>query len=300
MPFGWLLIFLPKTLVSGRCVGWLLVLISGLLSTASCSTNEPPVVLPQSFLYQGDFFPAFLPAATFAIQSAQGAGQLKLTRYQWPDRQHPGVHQQVLFADSISLTENDLRNFFGALDSVPLLKMTTKQQLGMDGIDVENRVLRNGVSNHFRFWSPKKPSPEHKLIEAVLGLARRKFPLLPQKVYVESLEEYFDFGLPCEIISTRPWEVRIHSVIYGDEKWLSDLQAFLQQLPADQPILIDMTNSHGMSHNCFPLFRAFLTRNAQVIWVCSHAAFPDVEALGVPPSHFAQTVAQGRQLVQAL
>lgn len=172
--------------------------------------------------------------------------------------------------------------------------MRNKEHQYTDGIGVENQVWQNGVHNSFSFQSPKKPSQEHQVVAAVLGLARRKFPLLPQKAYVESLEEHFDFGLPCEITSSAPWEVRIYGVIYGDEKWVKDLQVFLQQLPTEQPILIDMTNSHGMAWKCFPVFRAFLARNERIIWVPSQAALSDVQQLGVPASHIAKTVAQGR------
>lgn len=295
IPFSLLLIFSKKTPLNWLCFGRLLVLANGMLTLASCSTKEANVILPQSFVYQGDFYPSFLPAATFVIETHQEAGQLKLTQYKRPDN-----HQQVLWSDSVELTASDVRTFFLALDSVPLLTMVNKENRYVDGVRVDNQVRQNGLHNSFRFYTPKKPSQEHKVVEAVLGLARRKFPRLPQKVYFESLEGYFDFGLPCEITSYHPWEVRIHGVIYGGEKWLNDLQAFLQRLPSEKPILIDVTNSRGMAWDCFPLFRALLARNKQVIWVPSPEALPDLQQIGVPASHLAKTVAQGQQIVQTL
>ncbi|MGI4865242.1 MAG: hypothetical protein ACRYFZ_15075 [Janthinobacterium lividum] len=293
MPIGRLLDFAIKTRRKWRPVGGLLVLAGGLLGAPACSPPAKQRALPASFRYQGDFYPAFLPAATFSIQTRQGTGQLKLRRYV-----SRSSRQQL--ADSVALTGSDLSFFFAALDSVPVLKMATKEQYGLDGIDVENSVSYNGQHNSFRFWSPKKHSPEHKLVEAVLGLARRKFPRLPQKAYFESLEEYFHFGLPCEITSTNPWEVRLHGVIYGDESYLRELQIFLELLPTNQPVLIDMSNSHGMAHDCFPLFGAFLARNKRVIWVASRAAKADVLQIGVPTDHIVSSITQGRQLVQAL
>lgn len=292
MLFRCLLSFPKNTRPNWQSLGWSLALVSSVIINPSCATKKAQPDLPQSFVYQGDFYPAFLPTATFVIRTHQEAGQLKLTRYK-----SRSSREQLV--DSVALTERELRTFFSALDSVPLLKMTTKEQAGTDGITVENSVSRNGVHNHFRFWSPKKPSQEHQLVEAVLGLARRKF-LQPQKAYFESLEEYFDFGLPCEITSTDPYEVRIHGVIYGEEKWVKDLQAFLQRLPTEQPILIDMTNSHGMASNCFPVFRTFLARNERVMWVPPPAALTDLKEMGVPTRQIAKTVAEGRQLVQAL
>ena len=275
----------------------LLLTGAGSLAVFSCSTNARQAVLPQSFVYQGDFFPAFLSASSFTIQAHQNRGQLKLTCYQ---RQRQDTLRRVAFSDSVALSESDLRTFFAALDSVPLLKMAPKQQMGLDGVDVVNTVSQDGAHNRFQFWSPKKHTREHKLVEAVLGLARRKFSALPQREYFESLEEYFHFGLPCEITSTAPCEVRIHGVIYSDEEWLKNLQAFLQQLPTDQPVLIDMTNSRGMAWDCHPLFRKFLARNSRVVWVPSREALENLEKIGVPPGHIAKTVAEGRQLIDRL
>jgi hypothetical protein len=293
MQCNYLLLVLKRLRFNWQYLSWSLVLASVALTSISCSTKKAQPTLPASFRYQGDFYPAFLPTATFVIQTHQGTGQLKLTRYK-----SRSSHEQLV--DSVVLAERDVRAFFEALDSVPILTMVNKEPLYTDGIGVENQVWQNGVHNSFHFQSPKQPSQEHKVVAAVLGLARRKFPLLPQKAYFESLEEYLDFGLPCEITSSSPWEVRIHSVIYGDEKWLKDLQAFLQQLPTEQPILIDITNSHGMAWKCFPVFRTLLARNERVIWVPSPAALTDIQQMGVPASHIAKTVAQGRQLAQAL
>jgi hypothetical protein len=293
MRFNCLLLFLKQTRSQGQYLAWSFVLASTALTNVGCSAKKVPPALPASFKYQGDFYPAFLPPATFVIQTHQKTGQLKLTR-----AKSRSSREQLV--DSVALGEQDVRFFFEALDSVSLLTMVNKENLYTDGIGIENQVWQNGLHNSFRFSNPKQPSPEQQLVAAVLGLARRKFPHLPHKAYFESVEEYCDFGLPCELTSARPWEVRIHSVIYGDDKWLNNLHAFLQRLPPDQPILIDMTNSHGMAWKCFPVFRAFLARNARVIWVPSAAALTDLQELGVPANHIAKTVAQGRQLVQTL
>lgn len=292
MRFSRLLDFLKPPPLSWQCFGELLVLAGGMLIPVACSTKETQINIPKYFVYQGDFYPAFLPAATFVIQTHQEAGHLKLTRYKQGD-------QQILQSDSVQLTAADVRTFFRTLANVPLLTMVNQENLFTDGVEVRNKVWQNGVPHSFTFYTPRKPSQEHQVVAAVLGLARRKFPLLPQKTYFESLEEYFDFGLPCEVTATHPCEVRIHGVISADEKWLKDLQAFLQQLPTDQPILIDLTNSHGVAWPYFPLFHALLARNKRVIWVPSQAALTDIQQMGVPASHIAKTVAQGRQLVQA-
>lgn len=268
----------------------------GLLFAPACSAPHP---LPQSFVYVGQFEPSFLEDATFVVRSQRGTGHLRLTRYHRPEP--TDTTRYAVFTDSVSLTSQDLQLFFTALDSVPLLSLHTKERLQLDGIRVQNAVTQDGARNAFTFKSPRKTSDpaEHRLVEAVLSLARRKFRSLPQREYFEQLEGYFDFGLPCEITATAPFEVRMHGVLY--DKYMNDgsWSAFLQQLPTGQPILMDLTNSQGMAYCFFPTLRRFLHANPRVFWVPSVAAAEDLQAMGVERGHLASTVAKGRALCQA-
>ena len=173
---------------------WLFVALLGLGFTCSCSTTpvKDEYKGPRAFTYQGDFYPSFMPSCTFVIKTNDGAGRIKLTVFNDRDSL-----RTALFADSSALDENDLRFFFTALDSVPLFKMATRESYGFDGITVYNVVSQDSLHNKFKFWSPrKKGNPQaHKLVEAVIGLSRRKFTSLKQQEYFESLEQYFDFGL---------------------------------------------------------------------------------------------------------
>ncbi|NVO32310.1 hypothetical protein [Hymenobacter lapidiphilus] len=273
----------------------------GLLFSSACSTPNDPATraLPRSFDYVGQFEPSFLEHATFAVRSQQGTGQLRFTRYHRPTPED--TLRYAVFADSVALTLHELREFFAALDSVPLLRMKTGELWATDGIWVQNEVEQDGARNAFGFQSPRKAREpaEHRLVEAVLGLARRKFRTVPQRDYFERLAEYFDFGLPCAITATHPFEVRVHGVVY--DKYVADgsLPAFLQQLPTGQPVLMDLTNSPGMAYGCFPALRRFLRANPRVFWVPSAAAAEDLQAMGVEPGHLAATLAQGRALCKA-
>lgn len=233
----------------------------GLLFASACSAPHP---LPQSFVYVGQFAPSFLEDATFVVRSQRGTGRLRWTRYHRPEP--TDTLRYAVFTDSVALTPQDLQVFFTALDSVPLLKMKTRERLIMDGIRVHNVVAQDGVRNAFSFKSPRKARDpaEHRLVEAVLGLARRKFRTLPQREYFEQLEGYFDFGLPCEITATAPFEVRVHGVLYDNYVDDGSLSAFLQQLPTGQPVLMDLTNSQGIAYGCFPTLRRFLHANPRV------------------------------------
>lgn len=208
----------------------------------------------------------------------------------------------VLFADSAALGKDDVRFFFAALDGVPLFKMATQESYGLDGITVYNVVSQDSLHNKFKFWSPrKKGNPqEHHLVEALIGLSRRKFKSLKQQAYFESLEQYFDFGLPCRVTSTKPFEVRIYGGLsLGDDEALN---TFLHALPTDKHMLIDLTNFNGMGTRFYPLFQHLLKRNPNVVWVASPKAhgFAQLLELGVARGRIDTTMADGRNTIKRL
>ena len=166
------------------------VLFITLALLASCAPNqgEENVKQPQRFRYQGEFIPTFLPECTIGIQANEGAGQIKLTISK------DTASGTVSASDSLSLTAADLALFYTSLDSVRLLELVTNTPSvpGSDGITVYNTVAQDGKQNEFHFWSPQRNSPEHRVAEAVIGLARVKFTTPQQQKYFEELEHYFD------------------------------------------------------------------------------------------------------------
>ncbi len=266
-----------------------LLLIGFLLGTA-CSSEPAQHGRQYQFHYRGEYYPSFMPPCVISIVARDSTQRMTLRAYD--DRRATPV---TIVQDSAHLSSADLTLFFSKLDSIPVLKMRTKeQQLGTDGITVYNAISRDSVQNKFRFWSPRKHSSpqEHKLVEAVLGLARRKFTTQQEQEYFESLEQYFDFGLPCKIVSTNPFEVRMYGSLSSDEE--KDLTHFVQQLPSNQPILIDMRNFEGMGTMFYPLFRRLLARNPRIVWVASKQSLAQLQELGVPAASITTTIADAR------
>lgn len=278
----------------------ILITLLGLGFTCSCSTApvKDEYKGPRAFAYQGEYHPSFMPSCTFAIKTNDGAGRIKLTVFNDRDSLRP-----ALFTDSAALGKDDLRFFFTALDSVPLFKMATKESNGLDGITVYNIVSQDSLHNKFKFWSPrKKGNPEeHKLVEAVLGLSRRKFTSLKQQEYFESLEQYFDFGLPCRVTSTEPFEVRIYGGLSSNEE--EALHKFVHDLPSNKPMLIDMSNFNGMGTMFYPLFRSLVKRNPNIVWVVASPktnGFAQLHEMGISSSRINTTITNGRNQIKHL
>lgn len=262
---------------------------------ASCAQEQEKVKQPQIFRYQGEFYPSFMPECRITIQAHKEAGQIKLTVAKNLES------EKAYTSDSLPLKAKDLALFYNSLDSIRLLELVTNTTSppGTDGITVYNTVTQDGRKNEFHFWSPVKNSPEHQVVDAIMGLAQRKFISQQQQEYFEDLEQYFDHSLPCKITNISPLEVRIYGTVeYMQE---GELVKFMRSLPSDKPILIDVTNYKQGPSYCYPSFKELVTRNNKVVWVSAPTSSWNVkqlEEIGVPGSRITSTIEAGRNLIK--
>ena len=248
---------MKRTTLFSRSLIFLLSL--GLLTNCSVNTtkDEATPVEASCFEYYTKFSPAFLHSCKISISKKNNIGQIKLTVFNFLDT-------NLSLSDSAVLSASDFNFFFRKLGSISLMKMKSSRSMGLDGIGVHNMYLQDNRKNQFYFSSPIKGSKEHQIVEAIIGLSQLNLKDTKSKEYLESLEQYFDFGLPCKKISDRPYEVRIYGSLSSDEE--QELTKFIQAIPSDQPVVIDMTNFEGMGTMFYPLFKSLIKRNKQIIW----------------------------------
>jgi hypothetical protein len=273
-----------------------LAFILGSFVVAACSSEPKQEAKKYSFSYRGEYYPSFMPPCIITIVARDSINRISLRAYD--DRRGTPI---TILKDSTSLSPADLAFFFTKLDSIRVLKLGTgNYPPGTDGITVYNTISQDSTERKFKFWSPRKDrSPqEHKLVEAVLGLSRRKFTAPKEQEYFESLEQYFDFGLPCKITSTDPFEVRIYGSLSSDAE--QELTKFIHQLPSDRPVLIDMTNFEGMGTMFYPLFRSLLARNNRIVWVASEWGKKQLVEMGIPTTRITTATTDGRALIKQL
>jgi hypothetical protein len=225
------------------------------------------------------------------ITKSNKSGQFKLTIFDYADST-----LIISMQDSINLNKNDLNIFFSALGKIDLLKIKTNNNQGLDGIEVRNFVSDKSSRNEFYFWSPNKGSQEHRIVEALLELSRAAFTDIKHIEYFESLEQYFDFGLPCKIVNKDPWEARIYGVLSVDDESTRALTEFLNSLPSDRPILIDMTNFQGMGTLFYPLFKELITRNKNIVWAAENNE--QLLEIGVDKDRIVSDVSQGKKMIE--
>ena len=259
---------------------------------ASCSNKtsqfDETLVNANYFAYYADFAPSFMPSCRISIIKKDRIGQIKLTVFNFIDTSGT---TRINYVDSLELTESDFKYFFNTLDTISLMKMKSDSSIGLDGIVVNNTCYKDSIKNTFYFWSPNKGSKEHKIVEAVVGLSRQKFKAIKYQEYFESLEQYFDFGLPCKKINDSPYEVRIYGSLSSNEE--KELNKFINELPANIPILIDMTNFEGMGTMYYPLFKSLIDRNTKIVWATRYKQ--QLKEIGVDTTKIFEDIETARQ-----
>jgi hypothetical protein len=266
------------------------LLFLGIQTNCSNKTtkNEVKPAQATNFEYHTKFSPAFFNSCQISISRKNNIGQLKLTVYNFID-----TTGNSSFSDSAVLSASDFNFFFHKLGSISLMKMKSNRSMALDGIGVQNTYLQDTHKNGFYFSSPNKGSKEHQIVEAVIGLSKRKLTKKNAQEYFESLEQYFDFGLPCKKISEKPYEVRIYGGLSSNEEQV--LTKFIHDIPSDQPVIIDMTNFHSMGTMFYPLFRNLIKRNKQLIWATTYTK--QLNEIGVDSSHIVPDIQTARRKI---
>ena len=271
----------------------LIIIIFGLLTSCSDKTNKTDKTLADihDFTYYVDFSPSFMYSCRISIIKKDQIGQIELTTY---DSRDASGNLKISYEDNVVLTESDFKYFFNTLDTISLVKMKSDNSMGVDGITVHNSYYQDTIKNTFDFWSPRKGSKEHKIVEAVIGLSRQKFTKIKYQEHFESLEQYFDFGLPCKKVSDNPYEIRIYGSLTSHRE--RELNKFIAELPSDRPIIIDMTNFEGMGTMYYPLFKSLATRNKSIVWVTKYNQI--LKEIGVDTTKIVPDIATARQLTK--
>jgi hypothetical protein len=247
----------------------------------------------KDFYYKGDFYPSFMEKCVVTICKNDTASFVKLTIWDYPresyefnntiirkfhiDTNKREIPKIILSEDSFFLEETEIKLFYNNLDTISILNILPNENFGLDGITVDNQIQIGNQKASYRFWSPDKSDKEHKLIEAIFALCRIKFKDKKYQEYFESLEGYFDFGLPCKIISTDPLEVRIYGTLSSNEK--NELIPFINQIPSEKRMIIDMTNFKSMGTMYYTDFKNLYNRNRKIIWVAKDKA--EFDAIGI-------------------
>jgi hypothetical protein len=269
-----------------NAVKWIVWFISMLLANKRMKTiffcllsigflfSCTPTVIKDRMQFQVKFEPSFIPFSTLIIEEKGNAAEITLSKeaFPWPGQiqarwskkiKLPSAQVQEL-KEGISKFQNAIRH---------------KSEMGLDGISLVMNI--NGDTIHC--WSPsrKTQASYYYILDPLFKLLYDSYPQDEQVRYIELLEQYFEYPLPIKQVSKNPIVFKIYGSLSVDEESTKALNQFIDSLPPDQPITIDMTNFQGMGTLYYPNFRNLIRKNTLITWLANQEAEEQLLAIGV-------------------
>ena len=225
-----------------------------------------------------DFSPSFIIPSSLTISHKQDTNLIELKVYKNWDKKDLYINNKATLANvdvnaimdflkiykfqiKGSTDTTDMHKEFIDGDSVTVYSMST----GTDGITVDGTFTQENIIKTFSFWSPRKETENHKLMELIFPLLYKSFSEAKALNYIEQLEGYFSFGLGLKKISNKPLKYKIYGSISSNEE--SEITSFIKTLPSNEDVFIDLSNFNGMGTMFYPLFKTLSKKDSKVFWV---------------------------------
>ncbi len=223
-----------------------------------------------------DFEPSFISPSKVTLCTKKDTSIIEFTIYKDLTKRDLGLKSQATIAkNDITTLSIFLRDYkFSMNKSRDLFRTDTVlidgktniiNTVGTDGISVNGTYTQNNIAKEFSFWSPRKGSENNKLVKQIFTLLSKSFPEEKSINYIEQLEGYFHFGLGIKKISDDPLKYKLYGAITSSEE--KEITNFMNNLPFDKDVFIDLSNFNGMGSMFYPLFKSLTDKNKRVYWV---------------------------------
>ena len=276
---------------------YLIILLGLLLSCLKNSLLAEEHYHGENFSYKITFESTFIARSIVEIVKTKDIGKIKFTFY---DHNKKSKSKTIII--SKLLLKDDFHEFFNILDTISLIHFSSLKGVGIDGIYVFIDVKQENKKNFIHFWSPRKLTEpiESRIVEAIFYLLRKKIAEKKAIFYLDKLEDFFDFGLPFRISKIHPLEIRIYNTLEG--KYWQEFSKFIDSLPSNQPILIDLSNLKWMDEGYYPFIQNLIKRNNQIIWIAKIKDKPREQLieLGISQDKIFNDIKKGRVFIKKI
>jgi hypothetical protein len=243
-----------------------------LIFSTVCSGQTPA----SDFALSLDFAPSFIAPCKVTIFCKPDSNRIEFTIYKDINNGDMGLKTQAAlartdlntledFLKNYQFSKNSWRDKLGTDTIVFEGKTMVVNTGGLDGITVNGSFTQNNDGREFSFWSPRKGSENNKLVKLIFTLLCKSFPEEKIINYIEQLEGYFPFGLGLKKISDNPLKYKLYGAITSHEE--KEITSFINNLPSDRDVFIDLSNFNGMGTMFYPLFKSLTAKNKRIYWV---------------------------------
>ncbi len=161
------------------------------------------------------------------------------------------VHFSDKILDSLFLNLNDYQ-----LHKQKSLKIPQGIIVG-DGIDIFLEYKTKKRTNKFHFeYIRREHLDEINMLRLIFQIAEKSFKKDETFDYIEKLQNYMRFGLITRVINKKPLEISAYGY-YNDDFSLGE--KFLNTLPKNEPIILDIRNLRGTY--LIEVFKSYFNKN---------------------------------------
>lgn len=233
---------------------FLLLLLTGYLAKA------------QNIRLELRFYPKFMAASTVEI-----------------DRNEKGYFIRLLTdstGDSAYINSRAVKDLAEQMDNYHFLRDTTIDDLD---IHVEGNYRKEDISLKIAFNKPEKGSSDHALMRLLFTIMYNVFQKQPTLVYLENLEQNFEFGMGLRKLSDDPLTYKVYGSITARD---SDVfYNFMMSLTPQTPTYIDMSNFKSMGTLYYDALESITRQNPEIYWInCNQIAERHLKNAGVDHS----------------
>lgn len=243
-----------------------------------CKSEDKSPLSRQDFNFTIEFYPSFIEPCRIILQKKGDIESLSID-----NRKFMGDTEFLKHIENVSVTLKDFQQFKDSLIKIDLTKQKSLNKEGiLDGIMVYFRFKSDSVDHHFNLLCPNpNDANEFKIIKAVFTIIERSFKTESALNYIESLKNYFDFGLLVKHISDNPLEYRFYGFLSSHEA--KEFKGLMSSLPNDKLIIIDFSNFEGMGRMFYTDFGILISKNPNVYWLVNKYSQNQILEIGVKP-----------------
>lgn len=225
-----------------------------------------------------DFDPAFINSSQVVIQSNGNSAFLNIKIFDGPKEHILKENNKLLKRQQLKTLEEFLQTYQfrikGNIDTIGEGKELNIKgdsikyytiSAGLDGITVKGTQTRSEGVKSFAFWSPKKGTANAELISILNKVLAETFIEEDIASYLENLEQYFPHKLGLKKISTTPLTYKLYGSISDNEA--EELYGFLENLPAKEKVIIDLSNFGGMGTMFYGDFEEYCVGKKNIYWL---------------------------------
>lgn len=253
--------------------------------TTACSKKQSTVMSPIKIVFD----PSFLYASELEVSDGNKPGlRIKVTRRN-EDGSPETIHQRT-----VNISEEELQSIITGIKSFNLGYPGPQEGFGLDGISVYVISEKLEANDTIKFWSPRREGTDrvyYELIDPVFNLLRTHLRDDAEIMYVEQLEQYFEYGAPIKKIADGHY--RIYGALSYFEHVTKAINSLIDEIPAGQPVLIDMSNFEGMGTIYYPHFKKLLAKNDRIKWIVNAQGREQLLEIGCPEANLEQTSKKG-------